>query len=289
MEITFKSGDSPYAIAKRHNIPVERVMKSLPKKYQDKPTTIPVGLRIDLPLEHVEVQKGDTLWDISQKTGVPLQELMKRVPESVRKDPRKLQPGMTINIEGTGRESPAKSQPTNLGTGADNAILSSREYDQTSPAAIASRQALSDPRSGAVESVYPEAIMQALRGGAMLLPMAAKGIAKQMDYRKNLNEMTAGGGDIRIPPHMYGETDFPGMTPQNELIRRQADMQRIPGQPNIFSPNIMRRSNQLEAGMTPNPLRRSNQVAVPAELDISKIRAQNLVLDRLYKFMSGGQ
>ena len=86
----------------------------MPKKYQDKPTAIPTGLKIDLPIEHAIVSEGDTLWSISQKTGVPLKQLLQRVPESVRKDPRKLQPGMMINLEGVGKQPAKEAAPASV-------------------------------------------------------------------------------------------------------------------------------------------------------------------------------
>mgnify|MGYP003334706279 CR=1 FL=1 len=112
----------------------------------------------------------------------------------------------------------------------------------------------------------------------------------EMGDRKRLNEMTRGGAGVQIPPSMYGEASFPSGLPQGtEALRTFGDLQRNYGQPNVMSQNMLRRSAQQDAGMTPNPLRRSNQVAVPAEFDASKMRARNLTLEQLYKFMSGGQ
>ncbi|MBU5674685.1 LysM peptidoglycan-binding domain-containing protein [Paenibacillus brevis] len=117
-----KQGDSLYEIAKKYNVPLEKLIEANPQITN--PEVLNLGDKIKIPANAVPVnggagkvydhtvKSGDSLWKLSKAWGLPLQALIEANPQLV--NPNELKVGEVIHIPTKGTQtSPAPSSPSN--------------------------------------------------------------------------------------------------------------------------------------------------------------------------------
>lgn len=137
-----KQGDSLYEIAKRYNVPLEKLIEANPQIAN--PEVLNIGDKVKIPTNAVPVnggtgkvydhtvKSGDSLWKLSKAWGLPLQALIEANPQLV--NPNELKVGEVIHIPTKGAQtSPAPSSPTNP----SNPSSPAKPNTNTSPAATA--------------------------------------------------------------------------------------------------------------------------------------------------------
>ncbi|GIO39891.1 hypothetical protein J41TS12_47520 [Paenibacillus antibioticophila] len=117
-----KQGDSLYEIAKKYNVPLEKLIEANPQITN--PEVLNLGDKVKIPANAVPVngetgkvhdhtvKSGDSLWKLSKAWGLPLQALIEANPQLV--NPNELKVGEVIHIPAKGTQtSPAPSSPSN--------------------------------------------------------------------------------------------------------------------------------------------------------------------------------
>lgn len=117
-----KQGDSLYEIAKRYNVPLEKLIEANPQITN--PEVLNLGDKVKIPTSAAPVsggtgkvydhtvKSGDTLWKLSKAWGLPLQALVEANPQLV--NPNELKVGEVIHIPAKGAQpspAPAPSNP----------------------------------------------------------------------------------------------------------------------------------------------------------------------------------